>query len=49
MTDERIELLDLICAKWTHLILVVLHEMSHRFGDLKNSIPRISTKMLPQQ
>ncbi len=48
MTDELIDLLELLCGKWTHVILMVLHEKSHRFGELKSAIPRISTKMLTQ-
>ena len=48
VTEELIGVLELFCGKWTHVILMVLHEKSHRFGELKNAIPRISTKMLTQ-
>ena len=48
MSPELLELLDLLCAKWTMVILMVLNKKSHRYGELHKAIPKISTKVLTQ-
>lgn len=48
MSPEILELLELICAKWTIVILLELTKSQHRFGELKRAIPEISTKVLTQ-
>lgn len=48
LSPEFLDLLDLICAKWTLVILMTLKKKGHRFGELKRAIPGISTKVLTQ-
>jgi DNA-binding HxlR family transcriptional regulator len=42
------DVLDQIGDKWSTLMLVVLAERPHRFGELRRSIPDISQRMLTQ-
>jgi DNA-binding HxlR family transcriptional regulator len=42
------DLLDRIGDRWTVLVLLLLGERSHRFGELAKSIGGISQKMLTQ-
>jgi DNA-binding HxlR family transcriptional regulator len=41
--------LSVIGGKWKIIVLCRLFENVHRFGELKRSIPNITTKMLTQQ
>ena len=41
--------LQLIGNKWVILIIAILMEGTHRFGELNRQIPKISPKMLTQQ
>lgn len=41
-------ILDLIGSKWSSLLLIVLSERVHRFGELRRAIPDISQRMLTQ-
>lgn len=40
--------LDAIGGKWVSLILLLLHEGPHRFGELRRAVPDISQRMLTQ-
>lgn len=42
------DLLELICAKWSMYIIMALAMRSHRFGELNRALPGISTKVLTQ-
>ncbi len=42
------QVLEIISNKWTILIISVLAEKTHRFGELKRSINGISQKVLAQ-
>jgi DNA-binding HxlR family transcriptional regulator len=41
--------LEVVCGKWKALILWHLQEKTHRFGELCQTIPEASRKMLTQQ
>ena len=41
--------LDILGGKWKGLILFQLMKGTHRFNELKTSMPAISSKMLTQQ
>jgi DNA-binding HxlR family transcriptional regulator len=40
------DILDLVASKWSTLIIGVLQDAPHRFGELKRAIPGITQKML---
>lgn len=42
------DVLDQIGDKWSTLILLILGERSHRFGELRRAVPDISQRMLTQ-
>lgn len=42
------DILDLVASKWSTLIIGVLEEQPHRFGQLKRAVPGITQKMLTQ-
>lgn len=42
------DVLDQIGDKWSTLMLIVLGERAHRFGELRRAIPDISQRMLTQ-
>ncbi len=42
------DILDLVASKWSTLIIGVLEEEPHRFGQLRRAIPGITQKMLTQ-
>jgi len=42
------DVLDRIGDKWTTLILIVLAEKPHRFGEIRRAVPDISKRMLTQ-
>ena len=41
-------IMDKVGSKWSVLIIMVLSERSHRFGELKREVPDISQRMLTQ-
>ena len=41
-------MLDRIGDKWTTLIVIVLAEKPHRFGEIRRAVPDISKRMLTQ-
>ena len=41
--------INVIGGKWKTIILYMLYDQTLRFGELKNSIPKITQKMLTQQ
>lgn len=41
--------MDIVGGKWKALILWALNERTHRFGELKRTVPGVSEKMLAQQ
>lgn len=41
-------ILDKVGSKWSVLLILVLSERSHRFGELKREVPDISQRMLTQ-
>ncbi|WIX81450.1 helix-turn-helix domain-containing protein [Amycolatopsis carbonis] len=42
------DVLDLLANKWTALVLGVLAQRAHRFGELRRAVGGISQKMLTQ-
>ena len=42
------DVLDQIGDKWSTLLLLILGERSHRFGELRRAVPDISQRMLTQ-
>lgn len=42
------DILDLVASKWSTLIIGVLEDQPHRFGQLKRAVPGITQKMLTQ-
>ncbi len=42
------DILDLVASKWSTLIIGVLEDKPHRFGQLKRAVPGITQKMLTQ-
>ncbi|MEU4666443.1 helix-turn-helix domain-containing protein [Amycolatopsis sp. NPDC023774] len=42
------DVLDLLANKWTALVLGVLEQRPHRFGELRRAVGGISQKMLTQ-
>ncbi|NNE96810.1 MAG: helix-turn-helix transcriptional regulator [Acidimicrobiales bacterium] len=42
------DILDLVASKWSTLIIGVLQDHPHRFGQLKRAVPGITQKMLTQ-
>ena len=42
------DILDLVASKWSTLIIGVLENEPHRFGQLKRAVPGITQKMLTQ-
>ncbi|RAI44589.1 winged helix-turn-helix transcriptional regulator [Rhodoplanes roseus] len=42
------DVLDQIGGKWTTLLLIMLVERPHRFGELRRGLPDISQRMLTQ-
>ena len=42
------DVLDQIGGKWSTLLIIVLAERSHRFGELRRAVPDISQRMLTQ-
>jgi len=42
------DVLDRIGDKWSSLLIFILSERSHRFGELRRAIPDISQRMLTQ-
>lgn len=42
------DVLDRIGDKWSSLVIFILSERSHRFGELRRAIPDISQRMLTQ-
>lgn len=42
------DILDLVASKWSALIIGVLEDQPHRFGQLKRAVPGITQKMLTQ-
>jgi len=41
--------ISVIGGKWKSIILWILYQDTHRFGELKRKIPNITQKMLTQQ
>ena len=41
--------LEVVCGKWKALILWQLQDQTLRFGELNQSMPEVSRKMLTQQ
>lgn len=42
------DVLDHLAGKWTTLLLIMLAERPHRFGELRRGLPDISQRMLTQ-
>jgi DNA-binding HxlR family transcriptional regulator len=42
------DVLDQISSKWSTLLLLMLSDRSHRFGELRRAVPDISQRMLTQ-
>lgn len=42
------DVLDQIAGKWTTLLMIMLAERPHRFGELRRGLPDISQRMLTQ-